>query len=337
MTRKKKTKGPARPDPLDIIRAALVKGHGKDAVGTFAGGILPDLVVIPTGLSVLDRYVLGCGGLPVGRIVELYAQESGGKTSLALQCVAGAQRAGFPVCFTETEHALQTSRASTFGVDRDRALLLPAIHVEQVMERAGTILKATTVPTLWVWDSIAATPSQLEYKGGLSKKKASDDRAKTLSWACRVMSGQLAHQQVCALLVNQTRTKRGVMFGDPTTTPGGDAVKFHSSVRLQLWPGAVVKSKGIPVGRVVTVKATKNKLSIPGLKAKILLNYVTGWDERWSVVNLAKELELVPQHAKRDAYDDALARLEEAGWGLPTGAAEPDEDDAEEGADGAEE
>jgi recombination protein RecA len=166
-----------------------------------------------------------------------------------------------------------------------------------------------------MWDSIAATPTRAELKEGLIGGEAMGYRARTLSRALRSLTALAARKQTAILLVNQTRTKIGVMFGDPITTPGGDAVKFAASVRLRLYAGKAVKDAATHIGREITVKAAKNKLAPPFRKALVRFDFARGWDDDWSTLNYAKELGLVPERARGEkSLAEARAALDGCGW-----------------------
>lgn len=272
--------------------------------------------VIPTGIEVIDRYVLGCGGLPVGRMTELYSAEGAGKTSILLAAAAGAQREGGVAIIAETENALQTERAGVFGVDLGKLVLLQPGHMEELLEQAESAITAVpkgSGPIMFGWDSIAATPTKREVDDGLAGDAAVGERARVLSRACRLLPS-LAAQHRCALLfINQVRDNIGVMFGDKTTTPGGHAVKFAASVRIQLFSGKAVKDREGHTGKDVTFLATKNKLAPPFRKARVRIDYAKGWDSDWSTLEHAKDLELVDQAARVGEKSMAEAR-EKLGW-----------------------
>lgn len=317
--------------PLDAVQAALVKAQGKGAAvrPSDADPLSQVSEVIPSGVNALDRYVLGVGGFPCRRIVEVFSGPDVGKTSLGFAALAAAQKRDFYALFLHTEDTLQKERMDVFGVDRSNLLLGEPKHLEGCLEWLEVAMEALPKdrPSLFVFDSLAATPTAEELKSGLKKWSKDDYRAKLMSYACRVMKRMVVERRVALVVINQERTKRGVMFGNPTTTPGGDSVKFLASIRLQLWSGATFKVGGRLAGKDVTIKAVKNKLSFPLLKTKLRLRFTTGWDERWSTLNLAKDLGLVPK-ASLD-YEAALAALEADGWGIPRAGMAPLEDDPE--------
>lgn len=306
-------------DFIAQMLATLQKTLGKEEVQLLAedGAASEVREVIRTGLDVVDYYVIGVGGLPVGRMTEIYSEEGGGKTSFAMGCVAGAQKAGGAAIWCETEEALQLERFATFGADASKVLLMQPKHLEEFGSHAHAALMTIPEgvgPNILVWDSIAATPTKAELEGELDEdvKDRVGARAKEIGKICKLLC-PLAVEKRCALLfINQVREKIGVMFGDKYTTPGGRAVKFHSSVRLQILGGTAVKSKEEHVGKDPIIMAAKNKLAPPWRKSRVRLSYASGWDNEWSTLNHAKDKELVEDRAiGAKAYAEAVEKL---GW-----------------------
>lgn len=270
----------------------IKKRHKATTAQLLSGGAMSDVKhVIPTGIDVLDRYILGIGGFPCGRITELFGPEGCGKSSLVFQLIAQAQKLSYPVVFVETEQAIETGRIHEFDVDLDEVILNQPGHLEEVMEFMETVLDSIddNTPFLLAWDSIAETPSKREVEEGLTGKDKVGDRAKSLSKLCRVMKRRVAQKQAACIFVNQIRDRPGVMFGDTTTTPGGHAVKFASSVRLSFMGGAAVKDGDKHVGKKPTILTPKNKFAPPWRKAKVRLDYGDGWNDDWTTVNFAKD------------------------------------------------
>jgi recombination protein RecA len=270
--------------------AALVLGAGAEMRSEVTD-------VIPTGIDVLDHYVLGIGGLPCGRVVELYSEEGGGKTSLLMAALAGAQREDGLAVLEETENALQSERLTVFGVDQERLLVVQPDTLEEALQEMQVILESlpkSGKPTLIGWDSLAATPPKEEVEGGVVGGGI-DPRARILSKAFRQIVPLTAERNACVLIINQTREKIGVVFGNKTTTPGGMAVKFAASIRLQILGGKAVKVGESHAGKDVTIIAAKNRLAPPWRKARVRLRYDTGWDNEWSTLEFAKDLELIEQ------------------------------------------
>lgn len=324
-TRKKVTKKKR----LDAVQAAIQKKFGKHSAIRLSDGYRGEVVSsIPSGLDVLDNYVAGCGGLPVGRITEIFSEEGGGKSSLCLSMIAAAQRAGKAAILIETENGISDERARTFGVDIDDLLLLQPEYMEAALkhiEMAFDNLDPADGETLICWDSLAASPLKAELDDGIKEKAAQDTRSIILGRAMRIFSQKVQHSKVALVIVNQTRHKRGVMFGDPTTTPGGSAVKFHASLRLQIMGGKAVKDGTDHVGKDIVLFSKKNRFVVPFRKARVRLNYHTGWDNDWTTLELAKELKLIPAKS-RDA-EAAKAALEAIKWDPRNRTSTPDDED----------
>lgn len=315
-----------RKDAAERIQAAINKEFGKGAVQLLREGALDKpREVIPTGIDVFDHYVLGVGGLPVGRVVELYAEEGAGKTSLGHSFIAAAQRAGGAGVLVETEHAFDPSRAPVFGVSLADMLLAQPDHLGDVLRAielfAEVLPTERAGPSVIVWDSVAATPTKAEFEGGVAGDAGHGaDRARDLSRAMRILSKRVAASRLVLVCINQVRENIGVMFGDKYTTAGGKAIKFHASVRVQLLGGSAVKGKGGEhLAKDVTVMTMKNKLAPPFRKAKVRLDYAAGWDNDWSTLNHAKDRELVPKGARVGAKSLAQAY---AALGWPGGGAD---------------
>lgn len=306
-------------DPaIGAVLLALEKEFGKEAAGLLGYGAHSAVSeVIPTGLTVLDRYVLGIGGLPCGRMSEVYSEEGTGKTSLMLHCLAACQRAGGFSILAETENALDPDwAAEVHGIDPDALVLLEPDSLEDTTQRiaqAITAVPPNAGPVLVAWDSIASTPTKLEIEDGVVGSDAVAARARHLSRACRVLAKLLKDSRVHLMFINQVRDRIGVMFGSKQTTPGGHAVKFHSSVRFKLFGGKKVEGAfGEHKGKDITVVGVKNKLHPPWRKARLRLDFATGFDEQWSTLSHAKDRKLAkPRSRGKVAYREALTKL---GW-----------------------
>jgi recombination protein RecA len=303
------------------ILSALNKKLGKGAAKVASEGSASEVKeVIPTGIDVLDHHILGCGGLPVGRVGEMFSSPSSGKTSLGFQFLAAAQKAGGLAILLETEDSLMVERSRTFGVDPEEVILVEPDTVERTLDTIVEVMQNLpddVGPNVLVWDSIAATEIQsqaeaLEKKGfGGSGTHAVGVRGKLLSEALPIIARLARQKRTAVVLINQTRDKVGVMFGDTTTTPGGNAVKFHASWRLQMWKGTAVKQGTEVVGQDVTVKAVKNKVSVPQHKAKVRLLFHEGFDNMWSTLDYAKEEKLIAPRTQKteNNYNEAIAAL----------------------------
>lgn len=318
---------------LEKVRAIIEKKFKHSGVGFFSRGSPSEVkAVVPTGITPVDKYVIGCGGLPVGRITEMYSEEGVGKTSLALQVCAHTQKRGGVALLQETEDALSEERARLFDIDEDELLLLVPDYLEMALMQQETALKSLPdglPPSVLAWDSIAATPTKKEWSDGIQSKESIGIRSMLLGKACRNFPKLARAKNVAILWVNQLRSVPGVSFGDNTTTPGGKPVKFHASVRMQLMGGKAIKGKaGQHLGKDITIIATKNKMAPPWRKCRARLIFAKGWDDEWSVLRHAKEFGVVPKGSKIDMAPDARMALEKFGWDQP-GAHFKDEDEEE--------
>ena len=282
--------------------------------------------VIPTGLEVHDHYVLGVGGLPVGRVIELYSEEGAGKTSLGHTYLAAAQRVGGVGALMETEHAFDPTRSPVFGVRNEDLLLLQPDHLGDVLAQIEGLCKTIKAqhlgPSVLVWDSVAATPTKAEFEGGVAGDAGHGaDRARDLSRAMRILTKRVSESRLVLVCINQVRENIGVMFGDQYTTAGGKAIKFHASVRLQLLGGKAVKgTHGEHVAKDVTLMSVKNRLAPPFRKARLRLNYEEGWDNDWSTLDHAKTFGAAPAKSRVGARTLEAAR-KKLGWPQPGDAA----------------
>ena len=303
-------------DTVQHVIDALKKKHGKDTARKMSDGVRSQITeVIPTGILPLDEFVIGCGGIPVGRVTELFSEEGGGKTSIVYQLIGQCQKMGGIAILVETEDALDPVRAQTFGADLESVVLIEPDNMEDALDQMGTAIDSLPKdagPILLAWDSLAATPTKKELEAGLVGGGAIADRARLLSRACRVLGNLVSGSRVAMLIVNQTRTKMGVMFGDPTTTPGGQGVKFLSSLRLKISGGKAHKGDhGDHLAKDVLIHAVKNRMGPPWRKCRVRLNYETGWDNEWTVLDFGKERDILkPRSRGKGAYDEVLAAME---------------------------
>jgi recombination protein RecA len=325
--RKTKTKAPAKREPLyERIMRTVQKKFGADAainLGAERDAAAQIREYIPTGVDVIDRYVLGRGGLPVGRISEVYGPEGCGKTSLGYSTLAAAQRAGGVAVMADVEHSFDEERARTFGVNLDELIVLQPKHMEEMFNQMHEVLGAHDPgagPMLIVWDSIASTST----KEGLE----ADPGDKTPGVVARLMSEELKKllvplhaNRAHLMMLNQIRQKfGGSSWGDNTTTPGGNAPKFYASVRLAFFGGKSIKnSLDEHVGKVVTILASKNRLVSPFRKARVRFDYSSGWDNMWSTIEHAKRMKVIDPRADgfkgpgkkgAEAYREALEALD---------------------------
>lgn len=297
----------------DAMMKALRKAQGDDAVVNLRGGAAR-VEALPSGVEVLDGFVVGVGGLPRGRIVEVFGEESCGKSSFAQVCMAAVQRIGGTAALVETEHAFDPDRAAVLGLDLDRLVMSQPDCLEDALLTVETLLDTLpdAHPSIIVWDSIAATPTRTEIENGVVPEgEGMAEYARTMSRALRVMCGKVAAKNTVLVVTNQTRSKVGVTFGNPLTTAGGKALKFYASVRLSFSTGEAVKDGSALIGRDALVTAVKNKVRAPGRSARVRLLFDRrGYDNRWSTINFAKDHGALPEGAK--ATDATHAKALEA-------------------------
>src|SRR5688572_1750587 len=240
--------------------AAIEKQFGKGTIMSLGGGDIPEISVIPTGSVGLDL-ALGVGGLPRGRVIEIYGPESSGKTTLTLQAIAQAQKAGGVCAFIDAEHALDISYARKLGVRVEDLLVSQPDHGEQALEIADRLV-ATGAVDLIVVDSVAALVPKAEIEGEMGDAHMGV-QARLMSQALRKLRGAVSRSGACIIFINQIRMKIGVMFGNPETTTGGNALKFYSSMRLEIRRTGNLKDGDNVIGTRVRVKVVKNKVSPP--------------------------------------------------------------------------
>jgi recombination protein RecA len=303
---------------LKAITAKFPKGTAKRGSSSSSSDIRD---VIATGIEVLDHYILGIGGLPAGRVGELFSDEGAGKTSLGFAALAGAQRAGGVAALIETEKTLVRARATVFGVSLPDLILFEPTTVEEVLEGIRTLFDAipkNVGPNMVVWDSLASTELAGQVGKPIGDSKLVGRKARLMSEALPLLSRLAREKNAGVLVVNQLREKIGVMFGPAETTPAGHALKFHSSYRLQLWRGKALKVGGDPAGILTTAKAVKSKVGLPFRKAKLRLDFDSGWANEWALLNLGKDLKILGDGARAskanlDKVRRALGYLDSVG------------------------
>jgi recombination protein RecA len=275
-----------REKALDAALAAIDKNFGKGSVMRLGDEVRPPIEVIPTGSIALD-VALGIGGLPRGRVVEIYGPESSGKTTVALHAVASAQKAGGIAAFIDAEHALDPDYAAKLGVDTDALLVSQPDTGEQALEIADMLIRSGALDII-VIDSVAALVPKAEIEGEMGDSHVGL-QARLMSQALRKITGALNHSGTTAIFINQLREKIGVMFGSPETTTGGKALKFYASIRLDVRRIETLKDGTNPVGNRTRVKVVKNKVSPPFKQAEFDIIYGQGISREGGLIDLGVE------------------------------------------------
>ncbi len=286
---------------LDEALRKIEKQFGKGSVMKLGEEAERKIATVPSGSLALDL-ALGIGGYPKGRVVEIFGPESSGKTTVALHAIAEAQKQGGQVAFIDAEHALDPNYARALGVDIDDLLLSQPDTGEQALEIAEALVRSGAIDVIVV-DSVAALVPSAEIEGEMGASHVGL-QARLMSQALRKLSGAINKSQTIAIFINQIREKVGVMFGSPETTPGGRALKFYSSVRLEIRRAETIKQGTDMVGNKTRIKVVKNKVAPPFKQAMVDIMYGEGISREGEILDIGSELDIVEKSGAWYSYKE---------------------------------
>src|SRR6476661_3953106 len=289
-----------RQKAVEIAFGQIEKQFGKGAIMRLGQkGAIQPIEAIPTGAISLD-WALGVGGLPRGRVVEIFGPESSGKTTLALQTIAQAQKLGGVAAFIDAEHALDAQYSQKLGVDIDNLLVSQPDHGEQALEIVEVLIRSNGVDVVVV-DSVAALVPKAEIEGEMGEAQMGL-QARLMSQALRKLTGAVSKSKTCLIFINQLREKIGVMFGNPETTTGGRALKFYASVRLDIRRIASIKDGDVVVGGRTRVKIVKNKVAPPFREAEFDVMYGEGISRYGDLIDIGVDKRIIEKSGAWFAY-----------------------------------